>query len=392
MSITPSAMQEEMQNISQFQRLSKTLLSPRYREYLDKPLAYWILPTDRRLPLSFLSRNLGDLLNATYEDLAKTPGIGRKKMAALVNLFARAAETDPEDISTINPALMIAAEPWQGTARSSTANLPSGFASDSDSSPNGFDFATVSEVQWERWRETIVRHGLCNENLGRFAPSLRNVTKVIWNSPLSVFVGHTLAELRSMKTFGDKRIQAILEVFHGLHSLLAGLGCQPHLKVRISPCLFDRIEQWVGRSLQTPGIPSEDEISSNFIQPLLRQIEIDAMPQLITLAENRLGILGPVRSVRQTARIMGLTRARVYQLLNEINDIASVRWPLGRHMVYELRQKFERESAETNPSPNLTQFLAAVEIIFPGNRRGADGPLDFIDDDFAEEDADLLEV
>ena len=43
---------------------------------------------------------------------------------------------------------------------------------------------------------------------------------------------------------------------------------------------------------------------------------------------------------------MGLTRARVYQLLNEVNDIAVVRWPLGRHQVYELRQKFERESAD----------------------------------------------
>jgi hypothetical protein len=89
---------------------------------------------------------------------------------------------------------------------------------------------------------------------------------------------------------------------------------------------------------------------------------------------------------------MCLTRARVYQLLNEINDIASVRWPLGRHLVYELRQKFERESAEMNPPPNLTQFLAAVELIFPGNRRGADGPLDYIAEDFAEEDADLMEV
>ena len=36
---------------------------------------------------------------------------------------------------------------------------------------------------------------------------------------------------------------------------------------------------------------------------------------------------------------MGLTRARVYQLLNEINDIMTVRWPNGRHQMYELREK-----------------------------------------------------
>ena len=43
-----------------------------------------------------------------------------------------------------------------------------------------------------------------------------------------------------------------------------------------------------------------------------------------------------VTSVRQAARTMGLTRARVYQLLNEINDIMMVRWPNGRHQVSEI--------------------------------------------------------
>jgi hypothetical protein len=209
---------------------------------------------------------------------------------------------------------------------------------------------------------------------------------------LAVLAGYTLAEMRSMKTYGEKRIQAILEVFHSIHSMLSGLGCQRHLAVRITPCAIEQIERWVGRMLQTPGIPAEQEILDDFIRPLLRQIEIDAMPQIMTLAAHRLGLVGPPCSVRQSARNMGLTRARVYQLLNEINDIVVVRWPLGRHQLYELRQKFDRESAEIVPTPNLTQFCAAVELIFPGSRRGADGPLEYSADDFEEDDAALLEV
>ena len=73
---------------------------------------------------------------------------------------------------------------------------------------------------------------------------------------------------------------------------------------------------------------------------------------------------------------MGLTRARVYQLLNEINDILTVRWPLGRHQVYELREKFQNEARQMDPPPNLEQFLAAVELFYPGSRRGAAGPLE----------------
>jgi hypothetical protein len=123
---------------------------------------------------------------------------------------------------------------------------------------------------------------------------------------------------------------------------------------------------------------------------LLDQIRNDAPRQIVSLAENRLGIDQPITSVRQAARTMGLTRARVYQLLNEINDIITVRWPHGRHRVYELRRKLEAEAAQGSPVPDLSQFLAAVELFYPSNRRGADGPLEHAsepDDPADESDA-----
>ena len=73
---------------------------------------------------------------------------------------------------------------------------------------------------------------------------------------------------------------------------------------------------------------------------------------------------------------MGLTRARVYQLLNEINDIMAVRWPNGRHQMYELREKLVSESKSMDSPPDLQQFFAAIELFYPGSRRGAAGPLE----------------
>ena len=84
--------------------------------------------------------------------------------------------------------------------------------------------------------------------------------------------------------------------------------------------------------------------------------------------------------MRRAARAAGLTRARVYQLLNEINDIMNVRWPLGRHQVYELRAKFLAEAARAATAPDLEQFLAAVELFYPGSRRGAAGSLTRVGD------------
>ena len=47
------------------------------------------------------------------------------------------------------------------------------------------------------------------------------------------------------------------------------------------------------------GHPSPQEIFDHFVSPLLEQIRTDATQQIATLAENRLGICGPITSVRQ---------------------------------------------------------------------------------------------
>ena len=368
---------EELQIVSRFESLRKMLLSEPYADHLDKPLAYWALPTDRRLPLAFLGRTLRDLLGTPFVDLSATPGIGRKKIGSLVQLLARAANTDPALLpaETLDPQ----------------SNGQPGRADGDPADNDGFDPTNISEVTWAQWRSSVVRHGLAGELLGRLAPSLQNMTRVIWNTPLGAYTSSTLAEIRAMKTHGEKRIHALLEVFHAVHAIVAGMGTQEHLVMRIAPRLIDQVEQWIGRALQRPGIPSQQEIFANFVRPLLEQIRIDATQQIATLAENRLGISGPITSVRQVARTTGLTRARVYQLLNEINDIMMVRWPTGRHQCHELREKFQAEAAELDAVPDLRQFYAAVELFYPGNRRGAAGPLEETLD-LAEQDDELLEV
>ncbi len=363
MGLSKTSSVEQLHVISRFEGLRRILSSEEYTEHLEKPLAYWALPTDRRLPLAFLGRSLKDLLETPFAELSKTPGIGHKKMCSFVKLLARAADTNPADlpIETVQT-------PQDGSPACAEGN---GSGSD-----DLFDPANVSEVLWNKWRASILKHGLGNETLGRFAPTLKDVTRVVWKKPLSEYTELTLGEVRSMKTHGEKRVRAILDVFHAVHTLVAEMGTQPHLIVRIVPRSIDLAESWIGKALQTPGVPSEQEIFENLVSPLLEQVRNDATQQIASLAENRLGIAGPITSVRQAARTMGLTRARVYQLLNEINDIMTVRWPDGRHQVYELREKLLTEAAEMEDAPDLRQFLATVELFYPGSRRGAAGPLE----------------
>jgi hypothetical protein len=169
------------------------------------------------------------------------------------------------------------------------------------------------------------------------------------------------------------------------------MGSPDHLVMRVAPKLIDTAESWVGRTLQMAGCPSDEEIFIHFVNPLLKQVRIDASRQIAALAENRLGINGPVTSVRQAARTMGLTRARVYQLLNEINDIMNVRWPMGRHQVYELRDKLQHEIQSVDNPPSLEQFRAAIELFYPGSRRGAAGRLEHAEQFAADEHQDELD-
>jgi len=371
MKFTKTASVEELQVVSRFESLRKILLSEQYVDHVKKPLAYWALPTDRRLPLAFLGRTLEDLLRAPFAELSNTPGIGQKKICSFVKLLARAANTDPAELPLEN------------------VTLPAESAEAGAEAAEDFDPATVSEVVWGQWRASVSKHGLGEEKLGRFAPTLRHMTRVIWNTPMGAYTHFSLGEIRAMKTHGEKRVRAILEVFHSVHAMIACMGTQEHLVVRIVPRLIDRAEQWIGHALQTPGMPTTEQLFENLIQLLLEQIRNDATQQIASLAENRLGLTGPITSVRQAARAMGLTRARVYQLLNEINDIMAVRWPHGRHQMYELREKLLAETKDVETPPDLQQFMAAVELFYPGSRRGASGPLEnILEDDEEHEPSD----
>src|SRR5438093_2350080 len=70
------------------------------------PLAYWALPTDRRLPKALLGLSLRDIVGTPFAKLRATPGIGAKKLATLIELLERAVSTiDSEPPRAAPPAL-----------------------------------------------------------------------------------------------------------------------------------------------------------------------------------------------------------------------------------------------------------------------------------------------
>ena len=91
---------EEYKLIGSFQAVCKTLLQERFRDRLERPLVFWAMANDRRLPLAFLGRTVGDLVDTPFDELAATPGIGQKKIGTLIKLLTRAIKEQSPPHST----------------------------------------------------------------------------------------------------------------------------------------------------------------------------------------------------------------------------------------------------------------------------------------------------
>ena len=337
---------------AQYLELRETLRSQKYKRHLEKRLAYWINPSDKRLPIALLGQTVGEILDMSLGELLRYPSIGEKKFSALVSLLGRIVDTPESLLPTLSEISV------------NVSTKPQPFPADDSE----MRWNQVSEYEWNNWQSIVLEQGLENEKIGRLCNSLNDVPRVLWNKPLSTYCRVSLDELRSMKTHGERRIHAILHLFHDIFVIASKFHGVPRLRVRMSLRWIDEIQLWIADVLARNAFPPQEEILRRFVQPCLAQLRIDATDGVIQLAEARLGLAGPITSVRQVAKDMQLARARVYQLLGQISEIMAVRWPEGGNLVYRLRDKCIYEMIDRPASESHEIFMAAAELFYPSFR------------------------
>ena len=339
---------EEHKLVSSFEAVKRTLLQEEFKDRLDKPLAYWALPNDRRLPLAFLGRSISELLETPFDDLTATRGIGHKKISSLVRLLHRATHADapavPYGIKDLADELE-QSRPDVGTNRS-----------------DDFDPTMVSEAVWVQWCETARRFHLGNEKLGRLAPSLQSLPTVIWETPLGQYMNRSLSDIRQLRTHGEKRVRVVLEVFYAVHELLSNASAETHLSLSLVVKFVPSVEAWLQSLANRVDLPGRDEVAHELSMPLLRQIRTDSGSTVYQLARDRLGIGAVPKSVREQAAELDVTRARVYQLLEDCGKVMEVRWPIGRSYFAQVMDRIE-SNARTNEGAQL--FRATRQLFFP---------------------------
>ena len=334
--------------IGTYERLRKSLVERTDDGRLDKALSYWVLPTDRRLPIAFLDRPLRDLFAQPFDELMATPGVGHKKILGFFDLLKRASKATAPDA----PFGLSSPD----AAKRQKQPAPTG----------GFDASIVSESLWTQWCETVLRYELGPEKLGRLAPTLQALPTVIWHSQLEEYADRSLADIRSLKTHGEKRLHAILEVFCTVHEALATATLPENVDVVIVPRFVPPITRWLLEAVGRPDLPPVDELHKHIVKPMIQQIKIDLGDQVAGLASARLCLDENSPSVKQQAETIGVTRARVYQLLEDCGKVMEVRWPEGRWLFAPLATRFGASDPET-----IGLLHGIIDLFYPPERPGA---------------------
>lgn len=347
MNATSATVIIDYQLVSGFEAERQKLLAPEYADRLSKPLAHWALPTDRHLPLALVGRTVESLINTAFNDLYATPGVGPKKIAALIRLLARAGQKAPVES-------VPASVDHEGAAPSGNGRLHP---------------AAVSEAAWVQWRVSIRRHGLEKETLGRLARSLQKLPRAIWNTALGHYLDLSLEQVRGLRGHGEKRVRAVLEIFENLYQILAQVDANPHLAVQFRPRLVQQLESSILHFLSLPAPPSAESVQSQFINVLLELSRMDGGDLLAEVASSRLSHFSTVQAL---ARQKGLTRGRVYELWGDAAAIVNIRWPEGQSLVSELQAKLTANP----PEPRARSlFDAAMELWFPLSRQPEAAPI-----------------
>jgi hypothetical protein len=342
--ISSSMVAVDFQLSTEFNAVREQLLSRELNGHWEKPLAYWAQPTDRHLPMALVDKTLRYVVETPFSQLSRTPGIGAKKLGSLIMLMSRAAALDTNGTSHVKRCETEVA------------------AGDS-----------VSEAVWSQWGANLRSRGLAQELLGRFAPSLRELPRLMWRKRLDDYLSLSLDEVHALRGHGQKRVAALVQIVGGLHKITEQLAAQPHVAVRIGPRLEVQLEDWFACCLRADPEPStcgsaagerqkppdDSSICANLLEPLIEQARIDLGDHAAAVLRHRL--FKPRSSMQQTAYQVGLTRGRVYEIVADTSLMLDIRWPQGRRRMLELRNELA-EALEAAEGSQCRDALSRIEI------------------------------
>ncbi len=289
---------------------------------LGRRFSSLIMPRDRHLPRSLFDLTLRDIIGMNFLELMALPSLGAGRLGHALIVLERVLQEPPpfpEPVQAVRESPGLSSDPvW-----------------------SGLDFEDFPPALWSAWGEAIRAHRLEHDPLGRYAPSLRELSSAQWSVPVGFYLGMGLGDLRRTAGLGPSRLTEILRVYE---ALIRAIGPRvPEGPLRLRP-VHRSISEAVRFCDSLVGAWPEDgevELVPGLFGPLFDLLENDGGVEIADIVRRRIGVDGPAETLDQIAKPAGVTRERIRQLALRAAEIMRVRWPEGRFRFEEVKARFQ---------------------------------------------------
>jgi hypothetical protein len=272
------------------------------RPFADATLSRWVRPEDRGIPADLVKRSVGCLLRTDFSELLDAPGVGVTKLTKLIELLERVgAAAPPADRHSNHNGIV----PFK---RRPSAEL-------------------APAVQWANDTELVRNGDLIDLPLGRMAPSLDELPRNLWMTPLARFISLSFDELHGIPYFGTRRITVVREI-------VAEVARQSERRTSA-----DDRQKWhaphirqAAERLSTAKTITRNAVLHDVIKPLLLQLAVDLGPRAVVAASNIIGfdsLTAKDIAGIEAFQIDAISRPRLHQIREDIRLVFQVRWPKG---------------------------------------------------------------
>lgn len=331
-----------------FSRCRELLLAANDPLLMGAPLSSFLDRDESHLPQHLTHQSIRDVLETDFCQLCRTPYFGNRKLERLLVVLERVAERATKG------QLAAAETELNPTADAAVALQPP-------------DVGPITADGWQQCCDAIHTAGLDYQPLGRFAPSLADLPRSLWQVPLSEFTSRSFDQVAEMPGYGPARLSLVFSIVRNLAEAVAGFASLPHLCPRVYPRNIHDAASWIEHGLQHKTPPSVDELRGSFLLPLFKQLDADLGAELTQLIRRRVGLDGTPETLDAIAKDRGLTRERVRQLTGRASGVIAVRWPEGKHFLDDFYEMLLSDSSATE---QVTMISLALDELFDvkGNR------------------------
>lgn len=356
-----------------FYLATRLLDTHQHHRLLDVPLWHWLQSDHLYVPVAWLDRTLREVLQLRLVEIASTQGIGDKKLEKLVLAVDRARIAITQDVS----AGLGDTNRSTGDHASESMEFPYRVACDAHFV--GAKHARLRDLDERGWRcvaQVIRHHGLEDFMLGRFAPSLRELDRALWDAKIATFTRRPLSELERLQGCGPLRLQQSICQVLSLAFVLNALPTRHDMRLSLLVGPVAEANRWLAHLLspERQELPEMQSIREGFLRPLLMQVENDGDARLGKVTRRRIGDGVQSITLREIGTEFGVTPDRIRTLLKQAAFILYVRW----HEADYLLQGACAELSDRGDVTEQGQLLKRIQEVLFRTRKSLFGASDSV--------------